>query len=371
MMQHNYPFCVLHFEIDQRKLDVNVHPSKMELRFEDPADVYDFFFNAVSQALKKREMIPEASLGKKYETNVIPRFHKSNPKIDNLELDKYKKSNSKIDNSELDKYQKSSSKINNSELDKKDSIPAPKRYAEPFEINRQSIINEKEEYYSAEQKKDLNEIKQIEKAEQLTFFDDNFLSKEALVRHKLIGQVFDTYWIVEYDKQMYIIDQHAAHEKVLYERTLKAMKEKEFTTQMINPPIILTLNDNEVIVLKKFLKNFEELGYEIESFGGNDFAVRGVPANLYSIGSKELLMELIDSLTTESSSLKSEIINDKIATMSCKAAVKGNNTLSEAEINTLIDELLSLDNPYNCPHGRPTIISMSKYELEKKFKRII
>lgn len=183
--------------------------------------------------------------------------------------------------------------------------------------------------------------------------------------------MFDTYCIVEYNDNMYIIDQHAAHEKVLYEKTMADLANKEITSQMLNPPIILTLSMEEELLIKKFEENFKQLGYEIEHFGGRDYAVRAVPANLYSIGSKELLINIIGTLNENSTELSSELITEKIASMSCKAAVKGNNKLSAAEVDSLIEQLLSLDNPYNCPHGRPTIISMSKYELEKKFKRIV
>ena len=187
----------------------------------------------------------------------------------------------------------------------------------------------------------------------------------------MIGQLFDTYWLIEYDDHLYIIDQHAAHEKVLYETTMSQLKNKVFTSQQLNPPIILTLSMAEEELLNRFMDHFNQLGYEIEAFGGREYAVRAVPDNLYAIGSEKLLRSLIDSLTENSTKLESELITEKIASMSCKAAVKGNNRLSFEEADALIEQLLNLDNPYNCPHGRPTIISMSKYEIEKKFKRIL
>lgn len=189
--------------------------------------------------------------------------------------------------------------------------------------------------------------------------------------HKLIGQLFDTYWLVEFNEQLFIIDQHAAHEKVLYEKTMATLKTREYTSQLINPPIILTLNRNEEVLLNQHLKYFTEMGFEIEPFGGREYAVRGVPANLFSIAKKELLIEMIDGLSEDTAVSNPDVIYEKIASMSCKGAVKGNNRLSFAEANELIDQLLGLENPYACPHGRPTIISMSKYELEKKFKRIV
>ena len=200
---------------------------------------------------------------------------------------------------------------------------------------------------------------------------DTFLSEAAKPKHKIIGQVFDTYWIVEYQDKMYIIDQHAAHEKVMFEKLMDRLAKKQVTTQMINPPIILSLSMNEAALIQKYLPHFKEIGFEIEDFGGQDFAVRGVPGDLYTLDSEEVLMEIVDNLSNENGRMLTDMITDKIASMSCKAAVKGNSKLSYHEADALITQLLSLENPYNCPHGRPTIISMSKYELEKKFKRII
>ncbi len=210
------------------------------------------------------------------------------------------------------------------------------------------------------------------KNEQMELFDDKLLSKEARIKHEIVGQVFDTYWIVQYGDKMFIIDQHAAHEKVLYERAVKRLKDRKAISQSLNPPIILSLNLREEETVKEYIDYFKELGYEIEEFGGREYAVRAVPFDLFSVAKKELLMEIIDDLSDDAAiKRQSGLILDRIATMSCKAAVKGNNKLSLSEANALIDELMSLENPYNCPHGRPTIVSMSKYELEKKFKRIV
>ena len=212
---------------------------------------------------------------------------------------------------------------------------------------------------------------QMDKPEQMELFDGKLLSKEAAIHHVIIGQLFDTYWLVQYADKLYIIDQHAAHEKVLYEKTMQTLKTREFTSQMLNPPIILTIGSTEEVLLKKYMKYFQEIGFEIEPFGGREYAVRAVPDNLFSVAKKELLMEMIDDLSEDAGARTADMIHDRVATMSCKAAVKGNNHLSFAEADHLIDELLNLDNPYACPHGRPTIISMSRYELEKKFKRIV
>ncbi len=264
-------------------------------------------------------------------------------------------------------------------------------HPEPFEVKRMATtqenavedthVEEKEpeyDYRLTGQKKSLSvsqeEIEKaphIEKTRQMDLFEDKLLSKSARSEHRLIGQLFDTYWLVEYHDNLYIIDQHAAHEKVLYERTMASLKNREYTSQMLNPPIILSLTGSEQLKLEQYMEHFTSIGFEIESFGGREYAVRAVPDNLFSVAKRELLIEMIDDLTEESGSSTPDIINDRVATMSCKAAVKGNNKLSFAEADKLIDELLELKNPYACPHGRPTIISMSKYELEKKFKRIV
>ena len=210
------------------------------------------------------------------------------------------------------------------------------------------------------------------KMEQLNLFEEKLLTKEAIQEHKIIGQLFDTYWLVEFHEQLYIIDQHAAHERVLYEKTLQGMKTREFTSQYLSPPIILNLSMQEEEVLNTHIDNFTSIGFEIEPFGGSSYAVRAVPDNLFSIAKKDLLIEMLDSLADGiHSSVAPDLIAEKIASMSCKAAVKGNSRLSRAEVEVLIADLLKLENPYHCPHGRPTIISMTKRELEKKFKRIV
>lgn len=201
--------------------------------------------------------------------------------------------------------------------------------------------------------------------------EQKFLSKEAKKHHKIIGQIFDTYWIVQYQDKMFLIDQHAAHEKVLFERTMKSLANKGITSQMLQPPIILSLSMREEQTLQKHQEELRRLGFEIEAFGGREFSVRAVPANLFGVAQVELLTELLDSLTEEIKVKKADVILEKVASMSCKAAVKGNMKLSIMEAEALIDELMELENPYHCPHGRPVIVSMSKNEIEKKFKRIV
>lgn len=215
-------------------------------------------------------------------------------------------------------------------------------------------------------------LENTQKTEQLDLFEEKFLKKEVRQEYTIIGQVFETYWLIQYKDSLYIIDQHAAHERVLYERTLKGMKSRAYTSQYLSPPIILSLSMQEADLLDTYKDKFTAIGFEIEPFGGEEYAVRAIPDNLFGIAKKELLMEMLDALSEGlSSNLAANLIDEKIASMSCKAAVKGNSRLSMKEVDALIGELLSLENPYHCPHGRPTIISMTKRELEKKFKRIV
>lgn len=209
-------------------------------------------------------------------------------------------------------------------------------------------------------------------AKQMDLFEEKLLKRDIRAEYKLVGQVFDTYWLVQFQDSLYIIDQHAAHERVLYERTLKEMKNREYTSQYLSPPVILTLSMQEARLLEEHMDRFQRIGFEIEPFGGKEYAVRAVPANLFGIAKKELLLEMLDSLSDSvNTSMTPELIDEKVASLSCKAAVKGNSRLSAQEVDALIGELLLLSNPYHCPHGRPTIIAMSKRDLEKKFKRIV
>lgn len=377
LMQHNYPFCILHFEIDSHLIDVNVHPSKMEIRFENSMDVYNFFFHAVRNAISQRELIPEvhdstASEDKSGKKSVETKRKTADKPPEPFEINRLS------EEQKTEKHPAEPSKVRETSVyGETITKQNPEKEMLNLEIQDKNsfdevIKSEENPVLYAEEVKEmsLNE-RQVSEAKQMDLFDNRFLSEKERVKHKMIGQLFDTYWLIEYDNHLYIIDQHAAHEKVLYEKTMNQLKNKDFTSQQLNPPIILTLTMAEAELLEQFMDNFTELGYEIESFGGKEYAVRAVPDNLYSIGSEELLMSLIDNLSENSANIKSDLITEKIASMSCKAAVKGNNRLSFEEANALIEQLLSLDNPYNCPHGRPTIISMSKYEIEKKFKRIL
>lgn len=355
LMQHKYPFTVLNFEINPEFLDVNVHPSKMELRFRKSEKIYPMISECINDALIEKPNIIDVKLEKetvqkkniKYtpEPFEVTRQHilGDEEEIDSVYGNIVREETTYNQPAGMPSFMKETSSSKNPEVGKiSEDIP--------------NIVDE-------------TVTKPVQ--QEVTDVYDNFLSDIAKPKHKIVGQVFDTYWIVEYNEKMYIIDQHAAHEKVMFESLMEKLKTKQIHTQMINPPIILSLSMNEADLISRYLENFKEIGFDMEPFGGQDFTVRGVPSDLYTLDSQEVLMEIIDSLSNESGKMSPDILTDKIASMSCKAAVKGNSRMSFQEADELITQLLSLENPYNCPHGRPTIISMSKYELEKKFKRII
>lgn len=361
LMQHKYPFTAINFEMDQELLDVNVHPAKMELRFRKSEAIYPFIMENIHDALVEKPNIIEVELEKpKTEQK------KAVPVPEPFEIKRNKQNHMIGDTDDEVSY---NSPDNKCPLDKIKEIP--EYITEKNRVTENKILTDKNPVTENNTviESGNNSFEKTAIQQELTI--DNFLSNEARPKHKLIGQVFDTYWIIEYEDKMYIIDQHAAHEKVMFESLMEKLSKKEIHSQMINPPIILNLSMNEADLLDKYMNNFKEIGFEIEAFGGQDYAVRAVPSDLYTLDSHEVLMGIIDNLSAENGRMVPDIVTEKIASMSCKAAVKGNNRLSAAEANALIDQLLSLDNPYNCPHGRPTIISMSKYELERKFKRII
>ncbi|WP_302625470.1 DNA mismatch repair endonuclease MutL [uncultured Eubacterium sp.] len=353
LMQHKYPFTVLNFTINPEYLDVNVHPSKMELRFRKGEHIYPWIEECINDALIEKPNIIDIALEKEQRLHEDVRYIPEPFEKKRQELHKI--------NSGLEEHIWGDTEIYKKPIEK---VSEGIDYKVSDNGNTFCLSGNNQNYTDNAQKKE-----NIQK--ELTDVYDTFLTDIARPKHKLIGQVFGTYWIIEYDNKMYIIDQHAAHEKVMFESLMDKFHHKTISTQMMNPPIILSLSMNEASLLEKYMDNFKEIGFEIEHFGGQDYAVRGVPSDLYTLNSEEVLMEIIDNLSNENARMVPDSITDKIASMSCKAAVKGNSTLSTNEANALIEQLLSLENPYNCPHGRPTIISMSKYELEKKFKRIV
>lgn len=401
-MQHKFPFAVLHFTLDGDQVDINVHPTKMELRFQRQQEVYSTVYEAVHRTLLEPELIPQVSVPEPVTKRVEPKKESPfllKPKEEKIDLPSTHQERTKDTpvydedyflrkmRERVQSYHKRSS---SAEVAERTEIYRPevqtKRIQEAVHYGqneesakrttdevKEIIEQPKEEKQTLPISEQLESVKEpAKKPEQLNLFEEHFLKREVKAEYQLIGQVFDTYWLVQFHDNLYIIDQHAAHERVMYERTLKEMKNKEFTSQYLSPPIILSLNMQEAQLLNEHMDRFTRIGFEIEPFGGEEYAVRAVPDNLYGLAKKELLMEMIDDLADGlNTSMTPELIDEKVASMSCKAAVKGNNRLSAQEVDSLIGELLTLENPYHCPHGRPTIISMSKRELEKKFKRIV
>lgn len=343
LMQHQYPFTVLYFTFFS-ELDVNVHPTKMELRFDNNNEIYVELCDTIYAILSHKEMIPE-----------VP--------VDSTPAPK------KI----VHEY--------------KEPIPEPfekrrineVRAAESRSVYGQSVTSTVKNYSATEpaakapETSTAYEPAQVVTGTQQTLgdYDKVFLTESSKKQFSIIGQLFKTYWLIEFEDKLYIIDQHAAHEKVLYEKTMARLANKDFTSQRISPPIVMTLDARECEMLEKYRPQIEQFGYEVEHFGGKEYMISAIPDNLFNIDMKDLFIDMLDDFSNATGRQTPDIITEKVASMSCKAAVKGNDKLTLPEINKLIDELLSLDNPYNCPHGRPTIISMSKYEIEKKFKRIV
>ncbi|MBR9936279.1 DNA mismatch repair endonuclease MutL [Oscillospiraceae bacterium Marseille-Q3528] len=511
MMQHRYPFTALLFQVDGEKVDVNVHPAKLEVRFSDNNAVYQDIFQAVHDALAGKEFIPEIVLTPEEEQMFAPE-QKRTPGGQTLngqavsqtasasiadtqmpsqvqtgdrtvigqtsqasvppnssmvrEISAYGTEHftqqgqatdtstpsqpqspqsamtpeeaarqrnlqyfmEKMKERVTKEFAQQAAKVQESQTEQAATgIPLPEDtqmgagYLGHLEksqenghgqsavtngmesgygtaasqssiVQPENVLGTADGQYAGQEKSGAGErtvssgtivaideasqgqspIQSPEKPEQLDLFEHRFLDQKSRANYRIIGQLFDTYWLIQFEDKLYIIDQHAAHEKVLYERTMRALRTKEYTSQLLSPPIILTLNMQEEELLHTYMDNFTALGFEIEAFGGREYAVRAVPDNLFSVASREVLTEMLDGLSSAGGNrVEAESINDRIATMSCKAAVKGNNRLSAREAEALIDELLNLENPYNCPHGRPTIVSMSQYELEKKFKRIV
>ena len=361
MMQHKYPFVCLQYDIHGEDVDVNVHPTKMEVRFQNQSAVYNATYDLIAEALAGKEIIPEVSLTSK--PTVAPK--QTQPKEKKILVPE-----------PFEKNRIAEEKAVYAPVGLRPASAEPKTENKTTPISISEPVKPKESEMQAKPKEQKQESfpqekSEVVKIEQMELFDNRLLSKEARVHHRIIGQLFDTYWLVEYDNKFYIIDQHAAHEKVLYERFLKEFAQKEIISQMVSPPSLVSLNLQESNLLKANLEIFREFGFEISEFGGKEYSIHAVPANIYGVSVQELFIQILDSLDQEHISKTPDILVERIATAACKAAVKGNNRLSVKEADALIDELLSLENPYNCPHGRPTIISMTKYELEKKFKRIV
>ena len=383
LMQHKFPFTVLHFTIDTEMVDVNVHPTKMDVRFTGGNYLYDFLASSVAAALQQREMIPEALLSeeKEEETQKIkvpePFEQQRTRQFQVMEEQRYEAVRSPTRDIFIREAAEESLKAmaDNTSSDDDFFVQIPARVAESTPTLRTEMPVEPAAPgtampANAEQTEQAPAVK-TEPPKQLDLFDEKMLTKENRPRYRILGQIFDTYWLIAFTDKLFIVDQHAAHEKVKYERLMKHYHEKDIVTQTLNPPIVVTLSAKEEATFLSCKDVFAGLGFEIEDFGGREYALRGVPVDLYGQEEKALFLSVLDEMSEGPLHKDLTVVEEKLATMACKSAVKGNHSFSFAEMEALIDELLTLDNPYNCPHGRPTIISMSKYEIEKKFKRIV
>ena len=375
LMQHQYPFVVLYFKFKANTLDVNVHPTKMELRIDNNQEVYRQVCDLVYGKLSHRDLIPNVPVKEDDRPkNIVREYKESIPEpFENRRLNDIRASVSKDSPYEVrypERRPVPQFIVDRTKNPESTGASVAKTVAESVDSEEISKkLQVEEEVLGFEIKKDSELVEGVQQT--LEELSPAFMSKEARKKHKIIGQLFKTYWLIEYEDNLFIIDQHAAHEKVLYERTMSKLNEKEFTSQVISPPIIMSLDAREVEMLEKYRNQIERLGYEVEHFGGKEYMISAIPDNLFKVDMKDLFIEMLDDFSNLTGRETPELILEKVASMSCKAAVKGNDEISYAEMDALIEELLTLDNPYNCPHGRPTIISMSRYEIEKKFKRII
>ena len=416
LMQHKFPLCVLHITMDTETVDVNVHPSKMDVRFSDGMAFARMLSEKIATTLRNREMIPDASLEdeksiqkkeqearkaswKEHTPEVFEKKREESYRV--MEAAKYEavpKDRREFIQKPI--WQETHAGIQTS-IRKPESISAqteepnpvtaatPETKEDDFFVEAAppepraetssepvicpetaEVIEQKED--SSVQTQPEDKEPEVKAVQQMNLFEEKLLSVQNRSRYRIIGQVFDTYWLIQFEDKLFIIDQHAAHEKVKYERLMKQFHEKSVISQRLMPPIIVSLTGQEESILHTYEDAFSQLGFEIEAFGGNEYALRSVPVDLYGCSERELFLAVLDELSQETGNRGSfQVIEEKIASMSCKAAVKGNNRLSLQEADQLIDELLTLDNPYNCPHGRPTIIAMTETDLEKKFKRIV
>lgn len=393
MMQHRYPFTVLHIKIKPELIDVNVHPAKMEVRFQQENEIYELLAGAIENTLRGKEFIPDVSDDGKAEKKVQEKQKLPEP-FEQRRLQAMKEiippppAEHKTQNEQKPSAEHKTQ--SEQKLPRKEEQPkVPSKLSEPvceYKAEKKQTIKDSDSKWESasgihkrigqDVSQTVNQMptqpeQKLEKPEQQTLFTEPLLSEKARIHHRLIGQLFDTYWLIQYGNQLYIMDQHAAHEKVNYERLMEAYRKKERITQFVSPPMVISLTRAEEAILEEFKSEFERIGFTIEPYGGREYAISEIPANLYGINEKELFLEMLSDLEDRGSMQPSELIASKLASMSCKAAIKGGQKISFQEADALVSQLLTLENPYACPHGRPTIITMTKYELEKKFKRIV
>lgn len=399
VMIHKFPFVAIYLTVDSKLLDVNVHPRKMEMRYSRGDELYKFIFEEIRYVLLQKELIPEVSqtAARKKADSEPP----AAPSVPEPFETNRRKQESVYNSEKKDNFQSFYGLQNETPptVHEKEAIyqatvtlehaSAPVVTAEHITSEHitsgieASSKNPSEKNISVEQPSIESleqtsagtgtpepEVQSNIRKDQISLFESGFMTEEARPKHRLIGQLFKTYWLIEYENNLFIMDQHAAHEKVMYEKLMKQYEKREILSQQIHPPLVISVNPVEQEALRKNMDFFEQMGFQIESFGGNEYMLRAVPLETYGLAAQDIFIDFVDSLTEEGNHLNIDLFIYKIATMACKAAVKGNMKLSFAEADALIDQLLQLDNPYNCPHGRPTIIAMTETELEKKFRRI-
>ncbi len=361
LMNHRFPFVTLMLDINPDMIDVNIHPTKKEIRFRDEKSVYELFYHTIKASLDRITLIPEEKLGDEEEENNVVEDIKRDP-------EPFEKSRLFSEKISTDLNTDTASDINNNiSVDFSSNINSSEAKAEPGNISNTDNTKGDNDFRYEQHRFD----KPLTVEENGSFLSSNLFREEYAPAFRIIGQVFDTYWLIEYKDELLIIDQHAAHEKVLYERVVKKMKEKKGLSQALLSPIVVSLSGKEQNALIENAEAFRNFGYEWEEFGDREFLIKSVPADFLNLDAKEIFIDILDSIMDGMKGKKPEMILDRLATISCKAAVKGNNTLSVPEVKTLISEMLSLEEPYHCPHGRPTTISLSKYEFEKRFKRLV
>ena len=385
LMQHKFPFVSLRMEMEGNDLDVNVHPAKREVRFAREQEVYDAVYDMVRSALTRKEMIPKVSVDStpaKTETKEekITRAAVPEPFETKRREEMYPNTVRKPEvrdglNARTEIRKPFSQGTQSETIVREPAAESRPAFSEAEEEMFSGTLRENQKLDEEKKQAELKLTEEPEKKQappqQLELFEEKLLAPESRSRIRVVGQIFDTYWLVQFEDNFYIIDQHAAHEKVYYERMVKQFREHSIDSQYLSPPMIVTLSMQEEEVLNSNKDYFEQFGFEIENFGGREYRISAVPSNLYGLTEEDLFLEMLDNLSGNNSRDALDIFASKLATMACKAAVKGNHAMSFEEAEKLIDELLTLDNPYHCPHGRPTIIAMTRTELEKKFKRIV
>lgn len=444
VMIHKFPFTEINFQVRPDLLDVNVHPTKMELKFANSQDIYSFTYNAIRETLLFKELIPDVAPGKdpkpetfkqrdvgnapeafenkrreeivRAEERTVPQSQpeqlrpaepqsqpeqlrsaetqtspqqlcpiepqtSSQPVRPVIEIiDETSSSNNKgsdvIDNNKTEKpagnyiYADRNNDLERAIVQNRNVVNESPAYTAPAPARPSVTAATQDSTVSA-----ASNAAYIEEAGkkyvQQDMFQEKFLTKEARAKHRLIGQLFKTYWLIEYDGKFFIMDQHAAHEKVKYEELMENYKNKKIYSQYLMPPAVVTLSAAEIEFLHENMEMFEALGYQIENFGGREFKLNAVPDNLFGLDGRELFIDFIADASSSAKKVTIDTFIHKLSTMACKAAIKGNTEISFKEADALIDQLLKLENPYTCPHGRPTVISMTEAEIEKKFKRIV